>query len=52
MGKFGKWWLVGVIALAGLCATAITLTVGWRPFIGPKARALSSRTFERTPQRV
>ena len=33
-------------------SAAITLTIGWRPFIGPKARPLTSRQFERTPQRV
>jgi hypothetical protein len=52
MGRLGKWLLVGVVALAGVLAIAITLTIGWRPFIGPKARPLTSRTFERTPQRL
>jgi hypothetical protein len=52
MGQLGKWLLIGVIALAGVLVIAVTLTIGWRPFIGPKARPLSSRTFERTPQRV
>jgi mono/diheme cytochrome c family protein len=52
MGRLGKWLLIGVMALAGVLVIAITLTIGWRPFIGPKARPLSSRTFERTPQRV
>jgi hypothetical protein len=33
-------------------ASAISLTIGWRPFIGPKARPLTHRTFERTPQRL
>ena len=44
--------LIGVIALAVVLSIAVTLTVGWRPFIGPKARPLISRTFERTPQRL
>jgi hypothetical protein len=35
-----------------LVAGGITLTVGWRPFIGPRARPLTNRTFEKTPQRV
>ena len=52
MGRLGKWFVVGVIAVAALLAVAITFTVGWRPFIGPKARPLTSRTFERTPQRL
>jgi mono/diheme cytochrome c family protein len=33
-------------------AGAITATVGWRPFLGPKARALTDRRFERTPERM
>jgi hypothetical protein len=52
MGRLGKWLLIGVVALAGVLVIAITLTIGWRPFIGPKARPLSSRTFERIPQRL
>ncbi len=39
-------------ALVLLAAIAITFTIGWRPFIGPKARTLTSRNFERTPQRL
>jgi hypothetical protein len=52
MGRLGKLLLFVVIALAGVLAIAISLTIGWRPLIGPKARPLSSRTFERTPQRL
>jgi mono/diheme cytochrome c family protein len=35
-----------------LLAVAITFTIGWRPFIGPKARPLTNRTFESTPERL
>jgi len=52
MGRLGKWLLIGVIVLAGVLAIGVALTIGWRPFIGPKTRPLSSRTFERTPQRL
>lgn len=52
MARLGKWLLIGVLVLVAVLAIAITLTVGWRPFIGPKARPLTSRTFERTPQRL
>lgn len=31
---------------------AISFTVGWRPFIGPRARATTDRVFERTPERL
>lgn len=44
--------LVGLFSLAVLLAIAITFTIGWRPFLGPKARPLTNRSFERTPQRL
>jgi Cytochrome c len=50
--RFGKWILIVVVSLAVLLAIAITFTIGWRPFLGPRARALTDRTFERTPQRL
>lgn len=52
MRRLGKWLLIGGVALAAVLAIAVTLTIGWRPFIGPKARPLTHRTFERTPQRL
>lgn len=52
MARFGKWLLISVGCLAVLFAIAVTFTIGWRPFIGPKTRLLSTRTFERTPQRM
>jgi len=41
--------LVGLVALL---IVAISATIGWRPFIGPRARALTARRFEATPQRL
>jgi mono/diheme cytochrome c family protein len=41
-----------VLAIFALIILGITLTIGWRPFIGPKARALTSNTFEATPARL
>lgn len=41
--------LVGVV---GLLALVISLTIGWRPIIGPKVRALTARKFEVTAQRL
>jgi mono/diheme cytochrome c family protein len=52
MKKLGKILLISVIALCILLAVAISFTIGWRPFIGPKKRALTSRQFERTPERL
>lgn len=52
MNKLGKRLLWAVITLVVILAIAITFTIGWRPFIGPRARPLSARQFERTPQRL
>jgi len=50
--KLGKILLWAVAALVVLLVAAISLTIGWRPFIGPQARPLTSHQFERTPQRL
>jgi mono/diheme cytochrome c family protein len=44
-----KWLLpaLGAVVVAG-----ISLTIGWRPFIGPRARPLTTRRFAPTPQRL
>ncbi len=52
MKRAGKWLLILSVALLAVLVIAITLTIGWRPFIGAKSRPLTSRTFERTPQRI
>lgn len=52
MKRFAKWLFLVVLVLGGLAAVAITFTIGWRPFLGPRARPLIPRTFERTPQRL
>ncbi len=52
MKRFLRWSLVVCAALAVVLAVAISLTVGWRPFIGPRKRALTNRKFESTPARL
>jgi mono/diheme cytochrome c family protein len=52
MKRLVKWLLFSLLVLASLVVVAISLTIGWRPVIGPKARPLTTRTFERTPQRL
>ena len=52
MTRLGKGLLLGFVALLALLALGITFTIGWRPFIGPNARALTDRKFESTPQRL
>ena len=44
----GIMLLVLVLLLAG----GITFTIGWRPFFGPRMRATTNRTFDRTPERA
>src|SRR2546423_504426 len=52
MKKFGKILLICFAVLCLLSTVAISLTIGWRPFIGPKKRELTSHQFERTPERL
>ena len=40
------------MGLVALFAAAITFTIGWHPFLGPRARALTNRQFERTRERL
>jgi mono/diheme cytochrome c family protein len=47
-----KIFLVVVLCLVIVLTVGITGTIGWRPFIGPRARPLTSRVFERTPERL
>jgi mono/diheme cytochrome c family protein len=49
LAKIVAWLLVVVVLVA---AVGITFTIGWRPFIGPRARPLTNHTFERTPERL
>jgi hypothetical protein len=52
MTKLGKIAAGTLAGLAVFLAVAITLTIGWRPFIGPRARPLTDRKFQSTPARV
>ena len=52
MKRLGKVLFWTVIVLLVVLATGITFTIGWRPFIGPRARPLTSRKFESTPARL
>ncbi|MGC1185980.1 MAG: c-type cytochrome [Candidatus Acidiferrales bacterium] len=50
--RFAKILGYTVAVLVILLAVGITFTIGWRPFIGPKARPLTSRKFDVTPERL
>jgi len=50
--QFMKIALVVLLCLVLVLAVGITATIGWRPFIGPRSRPLTSHVFERTPERL
>jgi mono/diheme cytochrome c family protein len=52
MRRFLRWILVGFIILLVILAAGISLTIGWRPFLGPRSRELTDRKFESTPERL
>jgi mono/diheme cytochrome c family protein len=50
--KLGRVLGYGFVAVALVLALAITFTIGWRPIVGPRSRALTDRRFEATPERL
>src|ERR1700743_677361 len=50
--KIGKILGYGLLVLVIVAAVGIPATVGIHPFIGPRERAVTNRTYERTPQRL
>jgi len=52
MKKLGKILAWSLVVLAVALALAITFTIGWRPFIGPNARATTDRKFQTTAERL
>lgn len=42
----------GLLIVVVILAAGISVTIGWRPFIGPHARPLTDRTFEPTAARL
>ena len=52
MKKLTKILLVVVCAVAVIGSVGLPAMIGVRPFLGPKARPLTNRAFERTPTRL
>jgi mono/diheme cytochrome c family protein len=50
--RFLKYLGYTILVLLVMAAIGITFTIGWRPFIGPKARPLTDRKFDVTPARL
>jgi hypothetical protein len=52
MKLFIRVVLILVMLLIVLVPIGITFTIGWRPFLGPRARPLTDRKFEATTARL
>jgi mono/diheme cytochrome c family protein len=50
--RWGKILTVTLIILFALLSLVITFTIGWRPIMGPRARALTDRHFEPSTARL
>jgi hypothetical protein len=49
LGKVAAWI---VLVLVVVLVAGISFTIGWRPFIGPRARPLTDRKFQSSPERL
>jgi len=52
MNRLRKMLGLSFAVLLVVLAAGITFTVGWRPFIGPRTRALTAPKFQSTPERL
>lgn len=52
MSRLGKRLGLVFAVLVLVLAMGISFTVGWRPFIGPRARPLTARKFQSSPERL
>lgn len=43
---------IAVLVLLAVAVIGVSVTIGWRPFLGPKTRALTDRKFEATLERL
>jgi len=42
MKRLAKILLISLVTICALLVVAITFTVGWRPFLGPRERAVTN----------
>lgn len=52
MGKLKKILTIAFLFVVVVLVAGISLTIGWRPFIGPRARPTTAKKFDSTPERV
>lgn len=50
--KIGKILGYGLLILLVVVAVGLPATIGLRPFLGPRLRPITSRTYQRTPARL
>lgn len=51
-GNWKRVTLLVLLVIITVLVAGITFTIGWRPIIGARKRALTERKFESTPQRL
>jgi mono/diheme cytochrome c family protein len=52
VNRWQKIVLGATLAIGAVLLVGISATIGWRPFIGPRARPLTDRRVEATPARL
>jgi mono/diheme cytochrome c family protein len=52
LGSWKKFAGITILVIITLMVIGITATIGWRPIIGARKRALTDRKFDATPQRL
>lgn len=50
--RFLKWTGAVLLLLVVVLAGVITLTIGWRPLLGPRMRPVTDRRFDASPARL
>lgn len=52
MKKFAKVLLITVCLLVVFAVLGITVTIGWRPFVGPRSRSVTDVRYVATPEKL
>jgi mono/diheme cytochrome c family protein len=50
--SFWKFFRIALAIVALLLVAGISLTIGWRPFLGPRSRPLTNRKFKPSAERL
>ena len=52
MNKIVKVLIGSLVTLVAVLVAGISFTIGWRPFVGPRTRPLTTRRYTPTPERL